>query len=470
MGPPATPSSTAYPARALGDLPGPRGNALLGGQADPARLHLVLEEWAREFGPLYRFQLLGKRFLVVSDPGLICRLLRDRPETLRRGSRLARALEEGGVRGVFTAEGEDWRLQRKFVMRALTPEIIHRYFPKLVAHTLRLQRRWMEAARAGRPVDLLRDFKAFALDITIGLALGHDSNNLEHDDPLLRDITCLFDSLALELTAPNAQRRGAESLGDPAASAAFRRVHDTILGIVAATRLRLGAYPSLRSSPGNMLEAMVAACDEPASSLNDEHVVGNALTMVFGGEDTTSHSLAWLTWFLARHPGVVARIRAEAAGVMWGAPVLKHYQDLARLSYLDAAAREAMRLKPTVPMIVLEPNRDMLVEDVVVPAGTNIMCLLRAPGELEDVRGCFCPERWLDGKEPVSNPFGAGPRFCPGRYLALAEIKAVISMLVVNFDVSLAEDAPAVEERYGFTMMPDSLPVLLRPRARGPVR
>lgn len=470
MGHPGIPPSfRAARPRTLAELPGPRGAALLGGDADPGRLHLVLEAWAREFGPLFRFRLPGKRFLVVSDPALVCRLLRDRPEALRRGARLARALEEGGVRGVFTAEGEDWRLQRKFVMRALTPEIIHRFFPRLAAHTERLRRRWLDAARAGRPVDLLRDLKAFTLDITIALALGHDSNNLEQDDPLLRDISFLFDGLALELTAPGSQRRGPDSLGDPAAASAFQRVHDTILRIVAAARRRLEAEPALRASPRNMLEAMVAACDEPGSRLNDEHVVGNALTMVFGGEDTTSHSLAWMAWFLAGDPDAAARAREQSLDVLAGALVLEHYGDLARLGYLDAAARETMRLKPVVPVIVLEPHQDMLVDDVEVPAGTTIMCLLRPAPEHGGGDACFRPERWLaeaaGSNPPQSHPFGAGPRFCPGRYLAMAEIKAVISMLVTNFELSLARDAVPVEERYGFTMKPDSLPVVLHPRA-----
>jgi len=114
---------------------------------------------------------------------------------------------------------------------------------------------------------------------------------------------------------------------------------------------------------------------------------------------------------------------------------------------------------------VLETNRDILVDNVEVPAGTTIMCLLRSARDQEDAGACFCPERWLGGEEPLSDPFGAGPRFCPGRYLALAEIKSVIAMLVDGFDLTLEPDAPPMEEHYGFTMMPDSLPVLLRPRA-----
>ena len=33
-------------------------------------------------------------------------------------------------------------------------------------------------------------------------------------------------------------------------------------------------------------------------------------------------------------------------------------------------------------------------------------------------------------------PFGAGPRLCPGRYLAMLEMKMVMAMLLAQFDLA----------------------------------
>ena len=60
-------------------------------------------------------------------------------------------------------------------------------------------------------------------------------------------------------------------------------------------------------------------------------------------------------------------------------------------------------------------------------------------------------------------PFGAGPRFCPGRALALAEIKMVMAMLLANFeiaDVSTADGADP-QERMSITMCPVGLSMRL---------
>jgi cytochrome P450 len=61
--------------------------------------------------------------------------------------------------------------------------------------------------------------------------------------------------------------------------------------------------------------------------------------------------------------------------------------------------------------------------------------------------------------------FGAGPRVCPGRYLAAVEMRLVISMLMRHFKIELAIDPAAIEEISAFTMVPNTMPVRLKPRA-----
>jgi cytochrome P450 len=69
------------------------------------------------------------------------------------------------------------------------------------------------------------------------------------------------------------------------------------------------------------------------------------MTMVFAGEDTTSNTIAWLLAFVARDRLVAANIAAEADTVSVGSPVLRDFQQLEQLHYIEAATREAMRLK-----------------------------------------------------------------------------------------------------------------------------
>jgi len=69
-------------------------------------------------------------------------------------------------------------------------------------------------------------------------------------------------------------------------------------------------------------------------------------------------------------------------------------------------------------------------------------------------------------RRKVSMPFGAGPRLCPGRFLALDEMKMVISMLAKNFDIDRVDtpDNQAPQERLTFTMAPVGLRLTLHRR------
>ena len=106
-------------------LPGPSGLPLVGNVGiDTARFHRQLEDWARESGPVYRMRLMDRRFIVTSRHGDIAQILHDRPDQWRRSRRVAGILEEAAASGVFSAEGDEWRRQRKLVMHALTPEVL----------------------------------------------------------------------------------------------------------------------------------------------------------------------------------------------------------------------------------------------------------------------------------------------------------------------------------------------------------
>ena len=64
-------------------------------------------------------------------------------------------------------------------------------------------------------------------------------------------------------------------------------------------------------------------------------------------------------------------------------------------------------------------------------------------------------------------PFGSGPRMCPGRYLALLEMKMAMAMLLSSFDIEAVDtpDGQAAQERMAFTMNPVGLTLRLRAAA-----
>ena len=61
---------------------------------------------------------------------------------------------------------------------------------------------------------------------------------------------------------------------------------------------------------------MVATQSDGTAAFTDSEVVGNALTMLLAGEDTTSNTLAWMMYMMTEHPAVQARMQEEADRVL----------------------------------------------------------------------------------------------------------------------------------------------------------
>ena len=138
--------------REIADLPGPRALPLVGNMFQIRRKHLhrSVEAWGREYGPFFRFRLGPRTLLAVSDSDALSMALRDRPDGFRRTKLMETiGLEMGLTPGLFSANGEAWKLQRRMVMAGFDPTHVKAYFPSLLKVTQRLHGRWLKAARAG---------------------------------------------------------------------------------------------------------------------------------------------------------------------------------------------------------------------------------------------------------------------------------------------------------------------------------
>ena len=464
----------------LRDLPGPRGLPVLGNlhRIRFDRLHLVLEDWAERHGAMYGIRIGPQRIVVLSDRLAIDRILRERPERFRRTAQLESAAAEMRLKGVFAAEGDDWRRQRRIVVAALSRARLKDFFPRLEVMVGRLQRRWERAAARAEPVDLCRDLMRFTVDVTVQLAFGVDANTLETPGPVIqRHLDKVFPVLHRRVNAPIAWWRYVRMPSDRALDRALDALEREVGAMVRATRERMAAEPERRHAPANFLEAIVAAVQSEDSGFSDAEIFANAGTLLLAGEDTTANTIAWAVHYFTLYPGHFRRARSEVDALVAPGPALRSLDQASRLPLLDAFCNEVMRLKPVAPLHVVEPVDDVEILGCFVPKGTPIMMLVRrmaTRGESFDDAQRFDPGRWLvppDERPRVHDrrafvPFGGGPRLCPGRSIALLQMRAVLSMLCRNFDVVPVRGGDEVGEHLAFTMMPRNLSVLLERRTR----
>jgi cytochrome P450 len=356
----------------------------------------------------------GSDVVVTCAPAIIDTVLRERP-----------------THGLFNAEGEDWRRLRRVAMRGLNAKYLRGSFTTITRSATQLQERWRAAA--GRRVDVVDELLRYTLEVSVALTMGYNLNpadDTEHDG-LHRQLSQLFQALGRRLTSPVSYWRYVRLPADRRLDAAVRKAGVLILDRYAdAKRHMING-----NEPTDFLTALAKADVDGHDPLNDADVVGNVLTMIVAGEDTTAAATSWVMHFLATHPGAQQQVRAEATDILGPSGSITDPSALSRLRYAEAVVNEAIRLRPPTPYVVMEPIADTTVTDgttqVRINAGTPIFLLL-THGSADDTSRfpdpeSFRPQRWLtaDTAAPAKAqpylPFGNGPRFCPGRNLALME-------------------------------------------------
>jgi cytochrome P450 len=472
--------NTTAPPRTLDDLPHPPslpffGNALA---LQPRHYHLRVEQWAQEQGRLFTLKLGPHRWLAVNDVALTQQVLRDRPDGFRRVSNLEPIAQELGVNGLFSAEGENWREQRRVWMATLNATQLRRFHDQLMEITGKLLLRWRKAADRGEAVDVAHDLMRYTVDVTMRFALGHESDTLERDDDLIqRHLDRIFPAVNERLTALFPYWRYFKLPRDYALDRALAALRIEISKLVEQARQRLREQPALHEAPTCFLEALLAAQEKDGSMISDKTVSANVLTALLAGEDTTANSLAWMIHHCCERPDVYARMQAEAETFLGDAEIPRADRFPHLLPQTDAAINETLRLRTVAPLFFVEALRDMTLDGVQIPTGTRLLLVMRsaagsAPSSLPTPR--FDPQpddpsraEAGPGRAPTM-PFGYGPRMCPGRNLALAEMRSVALMLARHFDLEAVLQEKPVTEVISFTLVPQHLRVRFHRRNKTP--
>jgi cytochrome P450 len=239
------------------------------------QLHTILEHWADTYGPLYTFRLARKPVVAIAEPDLIHEVLRHRPETYRRLGAIGTILEEVGGHGVFAAEGDAWRRQRRVVMQALNTQHLRQFFPTLRTVTARLKARWDRAAKAGDVVDVSRDLMRYTVDVTTTLACGYDMNTLEQQgDGLQQHLAQMLPMTNRRINAPFPYWHFLTLSADRALEKALAAIRTTLAACIARSRARLEQDPALATQPTNLLAAMLAARDEDGTAFSEAEILG----------------------------------------------------------------------------------------------------------------------------------------------------------------------------------------------------
>ena len=395
-------------------------------------LSLLLDGYAR-YGPVFTMRLLTSKVVVLLGPEANHHLLVSNQTNFswRQGS-MANLIPLLGD-GLLTIDGDFHRRSRRIMLPVFHHEHIAAALDTMVTETDQAMRGW----RVGDHIDLYGWTRTLALRIAMRALFG-----LDPDGPTARsmDAARLFNE-ALHFYSydmPVQWLRGPRTPWQRMQQA--RRQLDRLIYNEISTRRRTGERGL------DLLSLLLDASDEDGTQLSDRHVRDEVMTLLFAGHDTTTSTVAFMFYELARHPEVVDRLLAEQDELMPdGRPTAEQLMS-GKLAQLEMVLDETLRLYPPAwvgPRRSIDP---FVVCGVHCPGGAPVFYSSWASHRLPDVwehpdefrPERFAPERKKALPKGAYVPFGAGPRTCIGMRFGQLEIRTIATAMLARFAYQLA--------------------------------
>ncbi|KAI6684885.1 hypothetical protein NL676_030798 [Syzygium grande] len=182
------------------------------------------------------------------------------------------------------------------------------------------------------------------------------------------------------------------------------------------------------------------------SDMTIEDVVEECKLIYFAGQETTANWLTWTMVVLSMHPEWQEKAREEVLKVCGDR--IPNIDEINRLKIVSMILHEVMRLYPPVTALYRHTCKNTTLGGMSIPAGVDILLptlLLHFDPKLwGDDADEFRPERFANGISNASkhqlafNPFGWGPRICPGQNFSTIEAKMALAMILQNFQFQLS--------------------------------
>ncbi|OLN87394.1 Cytochrome P450 52E2 [Colletotrichum chlorophyti] len=433
-----------------------------------------------KYGRTFSFDVFGETTISTCDPGVLKCTLSSQFKDFSNGDLRAKSVAPLLGQGILAVDGEEWHHQRALIRpsfaRAQTTDldIFERHATELI-HAIE---------RKGYKIDIQELVQKMVLDANTEYLFGESIGLLnEHASTSALLLNEALD-YALEGVIYRLRLGKLMSLHrDPKFWEACKTVHAFADQYVTqALEMRnvdvkgQGASDekSQQARRYILLNEMAKDTDDPVL-LRDEIV-----TIIMAARDTTSATISFALYLLARRPEIWARLRAS---------VMEHYvspltyEALEEMKYLKWVVAETLRLFPPIAN-----NGRMAVRDTVFPVGggpdgkapllvtkgTTVLFSVYVMQRRADLWGPnadeFQPERWGPDSERKGRhgweylPFLGGPRICPGQKFALTQTSHILARLAHAFEKIDNMDPRDWREQWTLSVAPkDGVKVKLVP-------
>ncbi len=356
--------------------------------------------------------------------------------------------------GLLTIDGDFHRTSRRIMLPTFQHDQITHSVDAIVSETERA----LEELEPGRVVDVSVWTRKLALRVAMRALFG-----LDPDGATARSIDAagLFER-ALSFYSSDYVLRVLRGPFTPwtRQQAASRKL-DTLIYSEIARRRASG------ERGGDILSLLLDAHDEDGTTLTDVQIRDEVMTLLFAGHDTTTSTVAFMFYELARHPAIVQRLLDEQdRQLVDGRPNASQLVS-GELAELEMVLDETLRKYPPAWVGPRRALETFEFEGHTVPARAFVNYCSWASHHLGDVFEDpeeFRPERFTpEARAALPKgayvPFGGGSRTCIGMRFGQLEVRTIATLILSRFTLSLPEEfeleirqMPTISPKHGLPM------------------
>jgi cytochrome P450 len=411
--------------------PGPGGNTFtrtMKMARDP--LPILLSGY-EEFGPIFTLRLLHTQVVFMLGPEANHYVTVSHPENFHwRESSFGDLIPLLGD-GLLTIDDDYHDHARATMMPAFHREQVAASVEAMIDEATPA----IEMLRTGEIVDVYEWMRRLAMRIAMRALLG-----LDPDEAGKGAAAAEHFERALEFYGIDFALRFLRGPGSPwRKMLASREVLDEIVFAEIAHRRQ-----SPDSGRMDVLSLLLDVRDEAGEGFSDREVRDQLMTLMFAGHDTSTSTLTFLMYELARRPDVIDKLQEEQDRVLG-----RDIPDIEKLErempYLDQVLDEVLRLYPPAWIGPRRAVREFEFNGHAVPEGAYLNYCSWASHRIPEFfpePEAFRPERFERERKAALPrgayvPFGGGKRICIGKRFGQIEVKLVTTMLLQKLRLDL---------------------------------
>jgi cytochrome P450 len=407
-----------------------------------------LESCRRRYGNAVTMStLFDQGFVMVFDPELVKQVFRGAPGQLHAGEANALLGPIVGERSVLLLDGEQHLRHRRLLLPPFHGPRM-RVYEDVVRRAADAE---IERWPVGEPFALLPSMQSLTLHVILQAVFGYEPGPTEEE--LARRLRAFIEPLS----QPRGLMRMALALSRRSAQAeGFQRRREAVDEILLAEIERRRGLPETElADRQDVFSALLLAEDDSGERLTDGEVRDELMTLLLAGHETTATALAWALDLLLHDPPSLRQARERDP------------------AYLDAVAKESLRLRPVIPGVGrVVKDEPFQLGAWAIPPGHEInpsIRMIHARPDLYPQPRIFRPERFLGEEGPDTYtwlPFGGGTRRCLGASFALMEMRVVLSRVLERTALRPASAKPdrpvlrviTLSPKHGVQVLQDQAP------------